>query len=62
MDDPDRMPVVHLGESGWSDEERAEFLRRRKGRNRLLLAALAAFAFIIYVIAMIKLHEYGQMW
>jgi len=62
MDDPDRMPVVELTESGWTPEQRAEFLRRRKGRNKLLLAALGGFALLIYVIAMIKLHEFGQMW
>jgi hypothetical protein len=61
-DDPDRMPRTELGQTNWTEEERAEFLRRRRGRNWLLLAALAAFSVMIYGIAIIKLHEYGQMW
>ena len=58
----DRMPRVEIVESHWSDEQKAEFLRRRRARNFLLLAALGGFCLIIYVIAMVKLHEYGQMW
>ncbi|HTQ70408.1 MAG TPA: hypothetical protein VMH92_02795 [Acidocella sp.] len=58
----DRMPRVELTESQWSDEQKAEFLRRRRARNFLLLAALGGFCLMIYVIAMVKLHEYGQMW
>lgn len=58
----DRMPRTELGKAGWSDEQRAEFLRRRRGRNLLLLAALAGFSVMIYGIAIVKLHEYGQMW
>ena len=58
----DRMPRVEIVESHWSDEQKAEFLRRRRARNFLLLAALGGFSLIIYVIAMVKLHEYGQMW
>ena len=61
-DDPERMPRTELGKANWTDEERLEFLRRRKGRNWLLFAALAAFCVMIYGIAIIKLHEYGQMW
>ena len=58
----DRMPRVEIVESHWSDAQKAEFLRRRRARNFLLLAALGGFCLIIYVIAMVKLHEYGQMW
>jgi hypothetical protein len=58
----DPMPRVEITESHWSDEQKAEFLRRRRARNFLLLAALGGFCLIIYVIAMVKLHEYGQMW
>lgn len=58
----DRMPRTELGKADWSDEQRAEFLRRRRGRNLLLLAALAGFSVMIYGIAIVKLHEYGQMW
>jgi hypothetical protein len=60
--DDDRMPHVELTQSGWSDEERASFLRKRRARNFWLLGALGLAALIIYVIALIKLHEYGQMW
>ncbi len=58
----DRMPRVEIVELQWSDEQKAEFLRRRRARNFLLLAALGGFCLMIYVIAMVKLHEYGQMW
>lgn len=58
----DRMPHVEIIEAQWSDEQKAEFLRRRRGRNFLLLMALGGFCLIVYVIAMVKLHEYGQMW
>jgi hypothetical protein len=61
-DDIDRMPRTELGKSNWTDEQRTEFLRRRRGRNLLLLAALAAVSVMIYGIAIVKLHEYGQMW
>jgi hypothetical protein len=60
--DIDRMPRTTLGKSDWTDEQRAEFLRRRRGRNWLLLAALAGVSVMIYGIAIVKLHEYGQMW
>lgn len=61
-DDLDRMPRAKLGKPDWTPEERAEFLRRRRARNWLILAALAAFCVMIYGIAIVKLHEYGQMW
>lgn len=61
-DDSDGMPRVKLGKANWTEEQRAEFLRRRRGRNWLLFAALAAFSMMIYAIAIIKLHEFGQMW
>jgi len=61
-DDLDRMPRTELKESNWTPEERTEFLRRRRGRNWLLLAALGAFSMMIYGIALVKLHEFGQMW
>jgi len=60
--DTDRMPRVELGKSDWTDAQRAEFLRRRRARNYLLLAALGGFCLMIYGIALVKLHEYGQMW
>jgi hypothetical protein len=58
----DRMPRTEIGRSNWTDEQRAEFLRRRRGRNWLLLIALGALSVMIYGIAVVKLHEYGQMW
>jgi len=58
----DKMPRVELQDSHWTDAERAEFTRRRRGRNYLLLAALGGFCLLIYAIAIVKLHEYGQMW
>ncbi len=58
----DRMPRVEMGKPDWTQEQRDEFMRRRRGRNYLLLAALAAFCLMVYGIAMVKLHEYGQMW
>ncbi len=58
----ERMPRVTLGKAQWSDEQKAEFMRRRRARNFLLLAALGGFCLIVYVIALVKLHEYGQMW
>ena len=60
--DTGHMPRTELGQPNWTDEQRAEFIRRRRGRNFLLLAALAAFCLMIYGIAIVKLHEYGQMW
>jgi membrane-anchored protein YejM (alkaline phosphatase superfamily) len=56
------MPRTEIMESDWTPAERAEFTRRRRGRNYLLLAALGAFSLLIYAIALVKLHEYGQMW
>lgn len=61
-DDLDRMPRTELEKSNWTDEQRAEFLRRRRGRNWLLLAALGGVSAMIYGIALVKLHEFGQMW
>ncbi|OYV41601.1 MAG: hypothetical protein B7Z80_01165 [Rhodospirillales bacterium 20-64-7] len=58
----DRMPRVEITKSDWTPAERAEFVRRRRGRNLLLLAALGGFCLLIYAIALVKLHEYGQMW
>lgn len=58
----DRMPVTQVEENPWTPEERAEFSRRRRGRNFLLLGVLGGFCLLIYAIALVKLHEYGQMW
>ncbi len=59
---PEKMPKTEMRESSWTPAERAEYLRRRRGRNYLLLGALAGFCLLIYAIALVKLHEYGQLW
>ncbi|HEY1856226.1 hypothetical protein [Acidocella sp.] len=58
----DRMPRTELVATNWTAAERAEFIRRRRGRNFLLLAALGGFCLVIYAVALVKLHEYGTMW
>jgi hypothetical protein len=57
-----RAPRTELGETNWTEEQRTEFLRRRRARNFLLLGALVGFCVILYAIALVKLHEHGQMW
>jgi hypothetical protein len=59
---PEKMPITKITESNWTPAERAEFTRKRRGRNYLLLIALGGFCLLIYAIAIVKLHEYGQMW
>jgi hypothetical protein len=58
----DVMPKTVAAPSGWTPEMLAEFKRRRRGRNYLLLSVLGGFSLLIYAIALVKLHEYGQMW
>lgn len=58
----DKMPHNVAMASNWTPEMVAEYKRRRRGRNYALLAALGGFALLIYAIALVKLHEYGQMW
>jgi hypothetical protein len=58
----DIMPKAVLVPTDWTPEMIAEFKRRRRGRNYALLAVLGGFCLLIYAIAMVKLHEYGQMW
>jgi hypothetical protein len=55
-------PRPQLAAAGWSEEQRAEFLRRRRGRNLLLLAALAGVSLMIFAIALVKLHGLGRVW
>jgi hypothetical protein len=59
---PDPMPRVEIVEKHWTPEERAKFNAARRGRNILLLCAMGGFCVLIYLIALVKLHEYGQMW
>jgi hypothetical protein len=56
------MPRTELGPAHWVPEARAAFLRRRRFRNRLLLAALCGFCLVIYAIVLVRLHEFGTMW
>ncbi len=53
---------MRIEEENWSPEMIAEFRRRQRGRNWALLAVLAGFCVVIYAVAVVKLHEYGQMW
>jgi len=39
----------------WTDQTRAEFRRRRRGRNWALLAILVAFAVLVYFVALIRM-------
>jgi hypothetical protein len=54
--------MMAIAPEKWTPEMAREFKRRRRGRNYLLLAALGGFCILIYAIAVVKLHEYGQMW
>lgn len=51
-----------MSSKDWSDEERREFYRRRRGRNWALLAALVGLCGLIYAVAVVKLYHAGQMW
>ncbi len=62
IDEFDTMPRVEIVESDWTPAERELYTKRRTGRNWLLLAAMGGFCVLIYVIAVVKLHEYGRMW
>jgi hypothetical protein len=46
----------------WPPEAIAEFKRRQRSRNLALLVVLVGFCLLIYAVAVVKLHEYGQMW
>jgi uncharacterized BrkB/YihY/UPF0761 family membrane protein len=54
--------VERASSKQWSREERAEFIRRRRGRNWALLVALVALCGLIYAIAVVKLYHAGHMW
>jgi hypothetical protein len=53
---------VILETEKWTPEMLAEFKRRRRGRNYLLLAVLGGFCLVIYAIACVKLYQNGGMW
>lgn len=40
----------------WDETQRAEFLRRRRARQSLLLVALSGFCLMIFLITLVKLH------
>lgn len=53
---------VRVVQQAWDDEQKTEFLRRRRARNYVLLAALGGFCLVVYAIALVKLHLYGAVW
>lgn len=53
--------VMRLVKQDWTSEQKAEFLRRRRARNYLLLAALCGLCVIIYAVTVVKLHQYGAI-
>lgn len=53
---------VYVIQQEWEPEQKAEFLRRRRARNYLLLAALGGFCLMIYMITLVKLLEHGAIW
>lgn len=58
---PDRKPD-DPAEMRWTPELKAEFRRRRRGRNIALLVAMFALCLLIYAIAVVKLAHVGHMW
>jgi len=50
MHEDDNAPEVE-----WTEHGRADFRRRRRGRNWAVLAALVAFVVVVYVVALIRM-------
>lgn len=50
MSNDDEPPYVE-----WTKEKRADFRRRRRGKNLVLLALLLAFVALVYVVALIRM-------
>ncbi len=50
MSNDDEFPDVE-----WSDQKRKEFRRKRRVKNFVLLAILAAFVVIVYFVALIRM-------
>ncbi len=46
----------------WTPALKAEFKRRRRGRNIALLLAMIGLCLLIYAIAVVKLARLGHMW
>jgi hypothetical protein len=59
--DPDRV-IVSVTTPQWTEEQKAEFNKRRRGRNWALFAAMVALCALIYAIAVVKLYHAGHMW
>jgi hypothetical protein len=53
---------MRLEHENWPPAMVAEFKRRQRGRNWALLGVLVGFCVLIYAVAVVKLHEYGQRW
>lgn len=53
---------VYLVRQSWDADLKAAFLRRRRARNYVLLGALGGLCLLIYVITLVKLHEFGPLW
>ena len=59
---PDPPPPDDPARMRWTPELKAEFGRRRRGRNIALLVAMFALCLLIYAIAVVKLAHVGHMW
>jgi hypothetical protein len=45
----------HQPEVEWTDQTRAEFRRKRRGKNLALMAVLLAFVVLVYIVAVIRM-------
>jgi hypothetical protein len=52
MSDPQRNPD---GLYEWSDETRADFRRKKRGKNLALMAVLIAFVVLVYLVALVRM-------
>jgi hypothetical protein len=39
----------------WTDETRAQFRRKKRGKNLALMAVLLAFVVLVYLVALIRM-------
>ncbi len=61
MTEVDRVAITQTT-ANWTQEQKAEFMRRRRGRNWALFGAMIALCLLIYAIAVVKLYHAGHMW
>lgn len=61
MTEIDRRALI-VTETHWTDEQKAEFAKQRRGRNWALLGGMIALCLLIYAIAVVKLYHAGHMW